>query len=135
MAVSVARVQAREHYIEPFTVHFTDGHSLRIEPNEGGLGGDAGRYVQRVLLQYARAVVATFNSPYQYPINFRPFGFVTMGAGYTPARVAQYWRAAYDHLTVEQQAGRHHRAWFAIAATGQALREVEAGKWSAPARR
>ena len=70
------------------TVGFTDGHALEFNPNWSGWGMP--RDVDRTTLTLKGKVMAHFHSEFQYPINYKPFGFCDVQPGYTAERIAKY---------------------------------------------
>jgi hypothetical protein len=103
-------------------VQFKDGHRALFVENQGGLG--EANALECIWLERGGNTVAVYNSPYQRPVNRRPFGLVRLADGYTRPQVVAYWKAACDHIVAEQHKGRLLGAWRVIIKGAKDIEEL-----------
>lgn len=126
LVVTRARIVSHGRSLE---VNFQDGHKLTVCPNQAGFSEP--NEIERVILSLKQDYMAVFNSPYQYVINHRPFGFAKVKAGYSLERIAEYWQAAYDHVRSSSQ-GKMTEAWLTLSLASKEFEEVKTSKWPLP---
>lgn len=120
------------------TIRYEDGHSAVWVPPTGGWG--IPNTIAQIHLLKDRAIVATYNSPYQTPRTTSPDGFAK--AVYPVERIIAYWQAGYDYLATAYRTAFDGRgpsdklrsAWPIISHSRQDLKDLHDGRWPSPPR-
>ncbi|HYG84446.1 MAG TPA: hypothetical protein VD907_06245 [Verrucomicrobiae bacterium] len=123
MGLKVISVESQGRFAR---VSFSDNHRITFYENTGGWGMPT--CLERVLLKDGEEMVVEFVSPYQYPINHRPFGFRVLKDGYRERLIA-YWTLALSHA-IKGKASDETLAdtWRTIILGGQELEDIKSGK-------
>ena len=113
-------------------VSFDDGHQAVFEPYRHGFGYQVEDLRQFLLYQGERLVCRYNARLYRCGPQKDEHRIVTIVDGYTPQRVAEYWRAAKHHLNEEcfekpYREGREcpEESWYPWIVTREGWQDVE----------
>lgn len=120
MTIQIVNVRLGHDRDDLVVVTFNDGHKATFVESQGGWG--MATTLERIWLERGQQTVAMYHSPYQYPVNHRPFGFREQPGGLSRAQAAIYWKMAFDHIAAEHREGRLRGAWNVIS---KGIRDIE----------
>lgn len=124
MTVEVVNVRLAPDRDDVLIVTFRDGHRATFVENQGGWS--MATTLERFWLDHGNKTVAMYHSPYQHPVNHRPFGFQQQPGGLTQVQAAVYWKTAFDYIAAAQRDGRLHGAWRVISKGSRDIEELSA---------
>jgi len=124
VTVEITNVRLGHGRCDVVVAQFSDGHKATFVESQGGWG--MATTLERIWLEHGGKTVAMYHSPYQYPVNHRPFGFQQQPGGLTQAQAAVYWKLVLDYLVAAQRQGRQVEAWRVVTKGTRDIEELSA---------
>lgn len=124
MTVEITNVRLGHGRDDIVVAHFSDGHKATFVESQGGWG--TATTLERIWLERDGKTVAMYHSPYQHPVNHRPFGFQQQPGGLSRAQAAVYWKLVLDYLVAAQRQGRMVGAWRVVTKGSRDIEELSA---------